>query len=691
MSTQQYDHWHTDIDENHILWLGFDRKDQAVNTMSREVMEELNFVLDHLDQNAIKGLVITSAKKTGFIAGADITQFSKVDSEEQAFNLIRQGQLVFDKLAALTIPTLALINGFCLGGGYELALACRYRVALDDPKLKIGLPEIKLGIQPGWGGTIRLPKLIGAIKAMQIILPGAVVSARRARKMGMIDAVVPERQLKRAATWYIQHKPAPHAPSFVERITNAALIRPFLAKKLRQETAKKALIEHYPAPYAVIDCWLNDFGKPEAMENEAKSISRLMMTDTARNLLRVFFLQNTMKDIAKGSQFKPKHVHVIGAGTMGGDIAAWCAFRGFQVSLQDQSPEKIAPAIERAYRLYKKKLKKDSLIQPVLDRLQPDIDGRGIKNADVIIEAVFENLEVKQAIFKKVESEAKTDAIIASNTSSIPLEEISVALAHPDRLIGIHFFNPVAKMPLVEIVHTQKTSVTLIKDAASFVKALGRSPLSVLSRPGFLVNRVLMPYLIEAVTLFDEGMSKEAIDKAAVAFGMPMGPVELADTVGLDVCLSVAQNLSQHLGAKVPAILQDKVKNGLLGVKSGEGFYRYKNRKPIKNQSTSEVNADCADRMILRMVNEAVACLHEGVVSSEDLCDAGMIFGTGFAPFRGGPIMYAKERDIDKVMDKLNQFSKQYGHRFQPQPGWDALQNGSNHAEKHGEISQPVE
>ena len=428
------------------------------------------------------------------------------------------------------------------------------------------------------------------------------------------------------------------------------------------------------------------------MLEEAKSISRLMMTPTAHNLLRVFFLQNKMKELAKGVKFKAGHAHVIGAGTMGGDIAAWCALRGMHVTLQDQSPERIAPAIKRAYKLFKKKLRVTHLVQAAMDRLQPDVAGSGVAGADVIIEAVFENLEVKQQIFKKLEATAKPTAILASNTSSIPLEEISQVLDQPNRLVGIHFFNPVSKMPLVEIVHTKSTPEELIKQAACFIKQISRSPLAVLSRPGFLVNRVLMPYLMEAMVLYQEGATIEQIDRAALNFGMPMGPIELADTVGLDVCLMVAENLMSHFGGEVPSQLADLVKQGHLGVKAKEGFYYYNQKTVLDNmmllvnkkhrvkkqpkENTIQSNTplpDIADRLIFRMLNEAVACLDEGIVSNSELLDAGMIFGTGFAPFTGGPINYAVNRGVEGIVAKMQQFTRQYGERFTPHVGWEKL------------------
>ena len=648
----QYQHFKFNTDQNNILWLIIDRKDASVNSLSREVFDELNEIVDDIRAQKPAGVIIASGKKKGFIAGADISQFTHLKTKGEAFDLIRQAQLVLDKLAALPMPTLALIKGFCLGGGLELALACRYRIAADTDDTKIGLPEIKLGIHPGWGGTVRLPNLIGPVEAMKMILPGAAYPARKCKKLGIVDYAVPERMLERAAVATVLKKPKRHKPGIVSTLLQLPFIRPLLGKLFyRNLAAQKVNKKHYPAPFAVVRNWVRDGACGNAMENEAHSIAELMLSPTARNLVRIFFLQDKMKGLAKHGTEKIGTVHVIGAGTMGGDIAAWCALRGLRVTLQDQSPEKIAPAIKRACKLFQKKLRVSRLVQAAMDRLQPDENGYGISKADLIIEAVFENLSVKQAIFHDVETKAKPAAILATNTSSIPLEEIATTLKNPQRLVGIHFFNPVDKMPLIEVVCGEQTADATIQNAAAFVGAIGRFPLPVASHPGFLVNRVLMPYLMEAMTLFEEGIPASVIDRAAVEFGMPMGPMALADKVGLDVCLSVADNLSQHFGGKVPERLKTMVKNGQLGVKSGRGFYRYRNGKAIRLRIPSKISAspDLPDRMILRMVNEAVACLFEGIVTDVDLLDGGMIFGTGFAPFRGGPIQYARTRGIKAV------------------------------------------
>ncbi|QDP72487.1 crotonase [Legionella israelensis] len=661
-------HWVTEKDEKNIIWLGFDRKDSTVNTINEQALDELNSVLQDIseDKNA-SGLVIHSLKKKGFIAGADVHAFSKFKDESEAVDFLRKGQAVFAKIESLPIPTVAMIDGFCMGGGYELALACDYRIATNEKDTRIGLPEVMLGIHPGWGGTVRLPRLIGGYEALsKIILSGSAVSSKKAKKLGMIDDAVPVRQLKRAAVYYIENKPGKHKPGFIQSITNYAWARKLIAPLMRREVAKKVKKAHYPAPYAVIDLWEKEGAYGErAYLKEVDSIEHLVKEgNTSKNLIRAFLLRERMKGFAKNTSFKASRVHVIGAGVMGGDIAAWCALRGIMVTLEDKSYEQIAPAIGRAYKLFKKKLREDRLIQAAMDRLKPDPEGYGVSSADVIIEAVYENLEVKQQIFKRVEKNAKKEAILATNTSSIPLEEIAEVMKEPGRLVGIHFFNPVAKMELVEVVSSAKTNKKVGDEACSFVGQINKLPLPVKSSPGFLINRVLMPYLMECVQLLEEGYKASTIDKAATDFGMFMGPVELADTVGMDVCLAVAENLTRHFGGKVPQKLRDMVKEGKLGRKSGEGFYKYKNGKPIKETPATTGDTDIAHRLILRMVNEANACLREDVVADSDLLDGGMIFGTGFAPFRGGPMKYAEDFGHDKLKDLLNKLESQYGDRF---------------------------
>ncbi len=673
MSEQKvYQHWRKEQDSDEIIWLYIDKAESKANVLSRTVIEELDELLEEIEGDKPAGVVIISGKTSGFIAGADVNEFTTLQDQDDGFALVRRAQAVFDRLEALHCPTVALIQGFCLGGGMELALACRYRIAVDDPKTKLGLPEVKLGIHPGFGGTVRLPPLIGAPAAMDLMLSGRALSAKAAAKVGVVDHAVPERHKLTAASQLLKQKPARKKASGWRAWSNNGLLRPLLAGMMRRKLAKKARQDHYPAPYAVIDLWEKYGSDPKVMmKEEAISVARLVMGDTAQNLIRLFFLQERMKGLGSKSDFKAERVHVIGGGVMGGDIAAWCAMQGLEVTLQDRSHEVIARAIGRAHGLFKKKLKHPLKVRDAMDRLMPDIEGRGIAGADVIIEAIFENVEAKQQLFKEVESKAKPDALLATNTSSIPLETISEVLDDPSRLIGLHFFNPVAQMQLVEVVRGAQSNATLIDAGCAFSKQIGRLPLPVKSSPGFLVNRILMPYLIEAVVLVSEGVPAVLIDQAATKFGMPMGPIELADTVGLDICLHVAEILSQELGGEVPEKLRTMVAAGQLGRKSGEGFYQYKKGKPVKPSDTGTPPPDdLTDRMILRFVNEAMACLREGVVEDSDLLDAGIIFGTGFAPFRGGPMNYTAKQGREQLKSRLDHLQQAHGERFAPDASW---------------------
>lgn len=673
-----YKHWRLETDANNILWLCFDKENSSVNTIDPEVMQEFSTILSELEGNSpYVGVVIASAKKSGFIAGADISVFTKFKDIAEATSVLTLGQDILNRLEALKIPVVAMIDGFCLGGGMELALACHYRIAEDGPKTRLGLPEVKLGIHPGWGGTVRLPRLIGGPEALNLILNGHTVSGKTAAKLGFVDVAVPKRQLVHAARSYILNKPERHKPTFLQSLTNKTISRQIISHFVRRAVNKKVNPLHYPAPFHVIDNWEHvGVETNAAYEKEAKSCGRLFFSDTCQNLVRVFFLQDRLKGLAKDNNVTFKHVHVIGAGTMGGDIAAWCALRGLTVTLQDLEPRFIAPAIKRANELFKEKLKEPYLVQKAMDNLIPDVEGYGIAKADVIIEAVIEDLTVKQNTFRMIESKAKPQAILATNTSSIPLDDINVALMQPERLVGIHFFNPVAKMQLVEVVKGDRTSQKVLDKAIQFVRKIDRLPLPVKSSPGFLVNRILMPYLLGAVELVNQGVPKTAIDKAMKDFGMPMGPVALADAVGLDVCLSVAKYLGKYYGMEVPKQLVELVDQHKLGRKTGEGFYKYDKRgkmiKPVE-LSFDKPLEDISRQLVLIMLNESFACLREGVVADGDLLDAGMVYGTGFAPFRGGPIHYAKTQGIHELYQQYVEQLQAKGEKVEVQD-WESAE-----------------
>lgn len=674
--TTTYQHWKVETDNTGICWLHLDKAEASANVLSAEIMNELDNIVATLTQSPPKGLVILSDKASGFIAGADVKEFTTFTDEASALTAIRRAHRIFNAIETLPCPTVAMINGYCLGGGMELALACRYRVADDGPKTRLGLPEVRLGIHPGFGGTLRSIRAIGVLAAMDLMLTGRTIDARAAKRLGLISYAVPARHLRTAALNLINNPPAITPLKWWLNLLNRKPIRSWVGKTLRKKVAERAPQAHYPAPYALIELWEKYYDDHFLMlDQEAQSVARLVTGSTAKNLIRVFLLQEQLKGLGRADDYEPRHVHVIGAGVMGGDIAMWCALRGFTVTLQDQKKEALANVIKRAHAMYKKIVKDRFQVTATMDRLIPDPKGNGLRRADVVIEAIFEDAEVKRKLFKSIEPLTKPTAILATNTSSIPLDEINIALSRPERLVGLHFFNPVSKMPLVEIVQSPTTDKTVAQQAAAFTKRIDRLPLPVRSKPGFLVNRILMPYLMEAVILAEEGVPLAVIDKVAVDFGMPMGPIELADTVGLDICQHVAENLSKYLKMDIPERLKALVTAGTLGRKTGKGFYEFKNDKPVKLAVGNDHAAvDLQDRLIFRMLNEAVACLRDGVVESADLADAGVIFGTGFAPFHGGPFHYIQARGVPQMRNMLEQLHQRYGARFTPDSGWGMLE-----------------
>jgi len=673
-------HWKLDVDADHLAWLAFDRAGTATNTFSSEALRELGQVADHLASMPPKGLAIFSAKDNGFAAGADIEEFTRFANADEAIAFTVLGNEVFDKVAALPFPTLALVHGFCMGGGTELALACRYRVMDDGPKTRMALPEVMLGIVPGWGGAKRMPRLIGAAAALDLMLTGRGVDARRAKKLGLVDAVTPRRHFENAARMILSHPPPVHSPTLTQAATDWPGIRNLVARMSTRQVEKRVRRDQYPAPYAIIDLW-KDFGgdvRNVPREHPASTAS-LFFHPTAKNLIRIFLLQERLKKIGVPPDGKPgsdpvSHLHVIGAGAMGGDIAAWAALRGLTVTLQDLAPERIAPAVKRAAELYRKRLKQPHLVQAAMDRLIPDVAGNGVARADLVIEAIVENADVKRKLYAQVEPRMKEGAILATNTSSIPLQQLSSALARPERLVGLHFFNPVAQMMLVEIVEGPQTSAAVMQAGEAFTRQIDKLPLPCKSAPGFLVNRVLSPYLLEAMLMVDEGVPPETIDAAAKDFGMPMGPIELADMVGLDIGWAVGQELAKP-GSPIPKKLQSLVEARNFGKKTGKGFYTWVKGKAVKSSSgsgTVDLKA-LADRMVWPALNEAVACVREKIVADADLCDAGVIFGTGFAPHRGGPINTIRARGKQEWLRIGAELKARHGLRFEADTGWDGI------------------
>jgi len=664
--------WTLTVDTDRVAWLCFDKPNASANSLSRAAMEELNERLGEVEQARPAGLVIVSGK-SGFIAGADVSEFGQVRVPAEAVPSIRAAHAVLQRLEDLPCPTVAAINGYCLGGGLELALACRHRLAADDPKVTIGLPEVMLGIHPGFGGTVRTVRLVGVALAMDLMLTGKNLRPDKALRAGLVDAVVPADRLREEAKKLALQPRAPRRAPVGQRLLNLPFVRGFVAGKIEQQVRRRARRAHYPAPYAIVDLWRRHGASPRTgYEAEAQSVARLVCTPTSRNLVRVFFLQERLKALGGKGLPAGGHVHVVGAGVMGGDIAAWCALRGYTVTLQDRGAEFVQPALERARAFFDKRARVPGKADEQMTRLRADVEGTGVANADVVIEAIFENADAKRALYTRVEPQLRPGAILATNTSSLILEPLAAALAAPGRLVGLHFFNPVAQMPLVEVIASASADPATLAAALAFTRAIDKLPLPCRSAPGFLVNRVLMPYMTEAMLAAGEGVPLSAIDAAAVQFGMPMGPIELADTVGLDVCLHVGRILSSAFGGPAPDAVAPLVAAGKLGKKSGEGLYVWRDGKAVKPavDPTYRAPDDLQDRLMLALVNEAMAVLREGVVADADLIDAGVIFGSGFAPFRGGPLRYARERGIAETVSALKGLAARHGERFLPDAGW---------------------
>jgi 3-hydroxyacyl-CoA dehydrogenase/enoyl-CoA hydratase/3-hydroxybutyryl-CoA epimerase len=680
---ETYRHWRLEQDGDRIVWLTFDHAGRNVNTLSRTVLDELALVLDTVANESASGMVIRSGKNNGFIAGADITEFTHLADADQALAFMKHGQDILERLEQLPFPTVSLIHGFCLGGGLELALACRFRIAADNKETRLGLPEVKLGIHPGFGGTVRLARLIGPLPALNLMLTGRHMAAGEARRIGLVDEVVPEDQLENAARAIVRHPPSPIKPGLIGLLCGTRFMRPFIADYLRRKIANETERRHYPAPFSIIDLWERFGGDQAAMfREEALSIAGLIIGKNAKNLIRVFFLRERLRSLGRRGSTIPRCIHLVGVGAIGGDIAAWCALQGIQVTIQDLDQGQVARAVRRATTLFRENLRDRQKIRAALDRLLPDMNGEGIGQADMVVEAVFEDAPLKMELYRRIEPRMMKDAILASNSSCIPLDNLAGVLECPERLVGLRFFNPMAKMELVEVVRGSTTDDETFAKAIAFVSAIGRLPLPINGSPGFLVNRILLPYLMEAVIMETEGVPPAEIDRIAMEFGMTIGPILLADIIGLDTCLMVARTMIWHSGDVAGKRFEELVKSGRLGIKNGRGFYRYENGKPVYHGKKRDAPpaADLEERLVLRLLNEAVAALRERVVADTDLVDAGIIFGAGFAPFRGGPLHYIASEGVNLVHGRLKALEERYGSRFAPDAGWlDLLMPGFNY------------
>src|SRR5215469_5555083 len=599
MSNDTARNWSLERDAEGVAWLTLDKPGTSANVLSGPVLIELDGLLAALEQQPPRALVVLSAKKSGFVAGADIREFTGITDADSGYLLIHRGQQVLNRLAALPCPSVAAIHGFALGGGLELALACRYRVAVGDERLALGLPEVQLGIHPGFGGTVRSVQVAGVRAAMELMLTGKPVRADKALRLGLVDKLTSDAELRAAARALVLESPPPRRAPLSDRLLGSALLRPLVRRSLIAQVARRAPADHYPAPYAIIELWARHGARgPAAYEAEARSIAHLFTTPSSRNLVRVFLLQDRLKSAGGKSPVEIRHVHVVGAGVMGGDIAAWSALRGFTVTLQDRASEYIEPALKRAAELFNRRVRDPAQNAATRERLRADVAGDGVAQADVVIEAIFENLDAKRELYARLEPRMKPGALLATNTSSIMLEPLAERLARPERLVGLHFFNPVAQMPLIEIVHAEDTDASALQAASAFARRLDKLPVPCRSAPGFMVNRVLMPYLNEAMYAADEGIALPAIDKAAVRFGMPMGPIELADVVGLDVASHVGEIIARELGRPAPQLprLAALLAGNKLGKKSGAGFYLWQDGKAVKSDGGPSTE-DLEDRL----------------------------------------------------------------------------------------------
>ncbi len=638
--------WTLRIDRERIAWATFDRAARSANALGRRPLEELGRIIAAVEAGArdgtIIGLALLGGKPKSFIVGADIDEFETFATEDEVIAAVRPVNALLDRIEQMPVPAVVAFHGACVGGGLELALACHYRIATRHESTRVGFPEVKLGLFPGFNGTARAIRQVGPVAAMEHMLTGRLIRASTAKALGYVDRLVASPvELRWAARKAILARARSKPAGFVKSLMAKSPLRGQIANRMRAETRKKVREEHYPAPFRLIDLFEQHGGDIARLKREESvAFAPLMVGDTSRNLRRVFKLSEQLKAQApRDLAFRPLRVHVIGAGTMGADIAGAAVASGMLATVQDLSAEQIERGIAAQEKTLKRKFRSRIELEAAKARLIADQAGSHLRRADVVIEAIVENVDIKRRLFADIEARLKPGAVIATNTSSIMIEDIAGAMADPSRLVGIHFFNPVAQMPLVEVIHGRSTQKHEIDKACAFVTALGKFPLIVASSPGFLVNYVLAPYMFDAMQRVGRGTQKERIDAAAKAFGMPMGPIELADTVGLDVCL----NVSKVLGAREAdtARLAEMVTSGKLGKKSGEGFYRWSDGKPQTEALADETDLEALGRELVGpLIDACETCLTEGRVASADLVDAGVIFGTGFAPFRGGPLHF---------------------------------------------------
>lgn len=637
-------HWRL-FQKGDIAWLAFAKENHRLNSLDLSALSELNLILDQLERaRGLRGLIITSDVHNVFMVGIDLHLINALPNSEAVFHFMCQGQRILARLNTLKISTVALIQGLCLSTGLELALACRYRVAVINPRTRFGFTEIKLGLHSGWGGTVRVARLLGGIEALHLLLTGKTLSAKTALQWGLIDCLIPEEQAERAALYYAQVAPKPKSTqrATLRRLSHWPGIRNIIAALFRHQLRKKIKASSYPAPYQLLNHWQKTGVSLRAYRSEARSVSALAMTPTARELMHVHFLRQRLRLLGKKINTKTKFVHVMGVGHRGGAIAAWCALYGFEVTLQDCKPYSIALALIQAQRLFEKNLKQPHRIQAAMDRLIPDPQGYGIRRAEWIIDATCANLNFKKKLLLQWEAQNQTDALFIITSSQFILSELQKGLSNPERLIGFHCFNSIEKTSLIEVIHTTTHPKDILERAFCFVHQLNRLPLPVRNSPGFLINRLFIPYLFKAIALSEQGFSATTIDQTACHFGFAIGPLALADQIGLDRSLTMAKTFVTAFNGSIPEKLEKMVAKQQLGLKTGQGFYRYRQGVPFiekylaKNTTQKEIITSLLDPMI----QEALRSLREQIVEDSDLLDAGLLFGFGFPAFRGGLLRY---------------------------------------------------
>ncbi|MEZ6051935.1 MAG: 3-hydroxyacyl-CoA dehydrogenase NAD-binding domain-containing protein [Planctomycetaceae bacterium] len=701
MST--YEHLHVDRDARGVWTISFDLAGRAVNVFNESIFRELTAALDQIDRDSgAKLLVLRSAKEAGFFVGADVNRIQDLTTPEEAELAIKSGQDLFQRIEDLKIPSVAAIHGNCLGGGLEMALACTYRIVRDDGSTKLGLPETQLGVIPGWGGTQRLPRQIGLQKAAPMILTGSSMNAVKAKQAGLADAVASTENFDSDVAAFVDQllagkKPDKHSPKLRDRLLDGTgLGRAIVMRMARKQIAKQS--RHYPALPAALNAIETGLkqGLKLGLAKERAEFCRVLFTPTCRNLLGLFFQREKARSVETWvgttdiDAPQIKTIAVLGAGTMGAGIAQLAATSGFQVILKDIDELTVQQGIKQITSLTEKGVRKGGLSRQAADKalaaITPTAEMQPVTQADLVIEAIVERMDIKQKVFSELDQQLPPQVLLASNTSSLSISDMAAVTKRADKVAGLHFFNPVHKLPLVEVVRAKETSANTIAALVNVAKALGKTPLVVAEGPGFLVNRILFPYFDEAVRLVVEGHPIQEIDREAKRFGMPMGPLELLDTVGIDVGADVASHLPMASvdESPTPKQLAEMVVQGRRGLKSGKGFYDYKNGKrdqpmpsPVSTSSAQlplavdlngETISGIQQRLILALINAAGQCLHDGIVEEPWMVDLGMVLGTGFAPFRGGPLRLAETWGRDRLREQLNTLADLCGPRFEPSP-----------------------